>query len=459
MKRGSGLYLRCFSLTVVLIGLCFDVHAVNETEWTWERCRTRAATNTLSRRTLARYREEAADFRVRAEERARWPQLTVSSDLGILNEAFDGVDPDILREAGLPKRVTDMFERDPTNHWLVRGEIKMPLYCHRDMQARYDYLLAQREEAAAIRTQTEAELRWELREQFIGLLFQQAMLEEHTAIQENRKQLLAAAESGYEAGLLSVGQLALHRSHVAEGAATLQQTAELLAFQLEILNDFLGLAPGQIQTVSGRLGCDPPPDLDAIASHYLLDETTETRIAGARDKQAQAQVEQLSMRFPHRWELLARARTVQDQYRQDNVDWFVGVRLTMSLFDGGQRQYQLRAARSDQALTDAHNEAERRTLEYRARRSLLNYRHAWIRKRAQADLVAAAARNATITGEEYKTGVGTFMAWQTAQTTYATQRLQLIELRHQAAKAQAAWERMLGHTLSGPINVEKDTIQ
>ncbi len=421
--------------------------AVDCVAWSWEQCLEVLTGGTLPEQQAIQYTLDAASHLLHAAERSGHPRVIMSTDLGIAHETYDGIGSTQFRDAGLPEDVVRLLDRDPTGRWRMGIMAEMPAYQDRETRGTRELRIAQAQEAFAASRRAEAEWRWILREAFIHVLLQQALLEEQAAIRASRRRILDAVEANYQAGTAQLGQAAVSRSALAEIDTEIHQTERSLALHLDTLNFMLGLEPGSIQAVTGPLGCAPPPVDAAEMIAARRDRIPEYEMAVAREKQSESRVYMLSDPLPHKLDLLAQAGTIRDRYRRDNVDWFVGIRLTVPLYDGGQSWHKASAVRSESLKAEAESRIAWRELEVRLQRALLEYQHAAERQTAQTDILAASALRAAVAEQEYKAGITLLPAWEAAETDYALKRLRRLQVYREAAVAQAAWERILGQTI------------
>ena len=138
----------------------------------------------------------------------------------------------------------------------------------------------------------------------------------------------------------------------------------------------------------------------------------------------------------------------------------VGVELTIPLFNGFSRQYDLRAARFQAEAASAQAESFRQQVVYQVFSSYYALQTATRRVRTAEDLVASAQQSDEVALGRYKGGVGSVLDLLQAQTALASARAQRVDARlaWSVALAQLAHDSgVLDPRGGNPLRLTTDT--
>ncbi len=413
----------------LLAGLFFAGLAsaiASDTEWTWERCRAAALEEPAAPEVLAaRYAIAAAHARVAGAEAARRPRGELRAGVGWADDAREEASGAAFGFA-----------------LGVGGE--MPLWPSRGMRAERD---ARAAELAAARAAAErADLHYEaaLREAFIELLAAQEYAEWAKHWRERRAQILDAITARHLVGREQVGQVDVARAALAEMEAEVALAAESVALRRAVLCARIGLADAPFERAVGFLGCDPPPaaphDYDWEACIERAPEMAEWDAATAR---AAARARAAAARDDGQLDVVARAAPRTERWTATEPDWFIGLRFTLPLFDGGRGRAEQAAAVQDALEIAARREARRQALNWELRIAWAEYRAAAERQTLLPERLAAAERRAAIARREFEIGLASSGPWEAAENDWAQKARQALQIRRDAALAQARWERLI----------------
>ena len=422
---------RSYPAALVAAWLAGAVPAVaQDAEWTWERCRAAAfADRAAPELRAARHAIAAASARVAGAEAGRRPRADLRAGVGWADDA---------REDASGAAFGFVLG--------IGGEA--PLWPSRGPRAERDARAAELAALRAAAARAEADYEAGLRAAFIELLAAQEYAEWVAQWRERRARLLDAVSARHLAGREHIGTVEVARAALAELEREVALAAEGAALRREALCARLGLSPAPFARAAGVLGCDPPPAAppDWEACLAQSPEMAEWDAAAARGA---ARARAAAARDDGQLDAVARAAPQTDRWTAAEPDWFVGLRFTLPLFDGGRANSEQSAAVEDALEISARREARRRALGVELRAAWAEYRAAAERQALVPERLAAAARRAEIARREYEIGLAPLGPWEAAENDWSQKARQSLDIRRDAALAQARWERLAGAVRKG----------
>jgi len=133
------------------------------------------------------------------------------------------------------------------------------------------------------------------------------------------------------------------------------------------------------------------------------------------------------------------------------TEWSLGVGISWSLFDGFNREYSIRRAKSDLAGTIAEHERVLRGVELEVWTAYAQLIEAGQAIEAARALVASAEESARAEEGEYKNGTASIVEVTDAQTARTTANVRLVQARLDWYTAMARLERAVGQTLARAV--------
>lgn len=136
----------------------------------------------------------------------------------------------------------------------------------------------------------------------------------------------------------------------------------------------------------------------------------------------------------------------------DRHEWSLGIGLSLPLFDGFNREYAIRRAKSDLAETTAEYDRLERGVELEVWTAYSQLTEAGQAIEAVRALVASAGETARVTEGEYKNGTASIIEVTDAQTARTTANVRLVQAGLDWYTAMARLERAVGRTLAQEKN-------
>ena len=174
----------------------------------------------------------------------------------------------------------------------------------------------------------------------------------------------------------------------------------------------------------------------------------ELRAIFARAESNRAKIKEENARYWPKVTLNADYGWLDRTFVPDRDEWSLGFRITWSLFDGFNREYTIRRAKSDLAKSVAEYEKLLRGVELEVWTSYSQSIEAGQAIEAARALVASAEESASVAEGEYKSGTGSIIEIIDAQTARSTANVRLVQARLDWYTALARLERAVGRTFT-----------
>ena len=174
----------------------------------------------------------------------------------------------------------------------------------------------------------------------------------------------------------------------------------------------------------------------------------ELRAALARIDSARANVKAGNARYWPRMTLNADYGWRDRTFVPDRDEWSFGVGISWPLFDGLNREYTVRRAKSDLARSVAEHEKLLRGVELEVWTVYAQLIEAGQAIKAARALVASAEESARVTEGEYKNGTASIIEITDAQTVRTTANVRMVQARLDWYTAMARLERAVGQTFA-----------
>jgi len=193
----------------------------------------------------------------------------------------------------------------------------------------------------------------------------------------------------------------------------------------------------------------------ADAKKLMIDAASrrpELRAALARVESNRAKVKAADARYWPKMTLNADYGWRDRTFVPDRDEWFLGVGISLPLFDGFNREYSIRRAKSDLAETAAEYDKLLRGVELEVWTAYSRLIEAGQAIEAAQTLVASAEESARVTEGEYKNGTASIIEVTNTQTARTTANVRLVQARLDWYTAMARLERAIGRTLAREKN-------
>jgi outer membrane protein len=300
---------------------------------------------------------------------------------------------------------------------------------------------------------------------YFQYLANRSLLEaQRTTLQEAQANL-AAAEERRRVGLATIADVLQARTAASQAQLDLQTTE------------------GNRQTARGALAlalgfpANLPYDVDSTAGAprvAALSDSVNALIAAALQGRPDLAAAQAQAAAAHASVRQARAsllpslqfdatggRTWATTIPNGANSYTLSLGLSIPLFNGFSRQYDLRAARFDAEAAAARSESLRQQVVFQVFSAYYSLQTSTVRVRTAGDLVASAQQSSVVALARYKAGVGTVLDLLSAQSALAGARAQLVDARltWSVSLAQLAHDAgVLDPHGGNPLRFSSDTV-
>jgi len=244
---------------------------------------------------------------------------------------------------------------------------------------------------------------------------------------------LAAAEERRRVGLATIADVLQARTALSQTQLTMQSTEGALATTRGGLALALGL-PANVPYDVDTTAAEVPVAILADSVDALIDAAVAGRpdLAAARANAAAAAAREGDVRSALLPELRLNGsggRTYATNIPDGSNNYTVSVGLSIPLFGGFSRRYNLQGAQYAADAAEARTTSLRQQVIYQVFSSYYTLQTATRRNRTAEDLLASAQQSAEVALARYKAGVGTVLDLLAAQSALADARAQRIQAR------------------------------
>ena len=402
---------------------------------TWEDCLTEAGRGNPDLR-AAGYDLESARLQKKAAYSGYFPQISLdaASSRGDSagNTAFSG--PGGSQSGG------GSGSASTTNSVALLGSQK--LFTGFQTTAEVEQAQANQRTAAAQRDAVKAQVSFDLKSAFAGMVFSREYVELARQIIRRRDENVRMVELRYLSGSENKGSYLLSRASLAEANLNHLQALDLVRLAQQQLTRVLGrTGPADIE-VSGKAPVSSPParvDFErlALAIPEYAQASAQKDAAAAGVKKAQSQFyPSLSLDGE-----LGR-RDVSDASADNN--WRAGVNLSWPLFSGGKNLYSVRSAKQSVASSLAKRDSVRNQAVVNLQQKFNGFVEAVEVVKVDQHYVEAASARAEIARAKYNNGLISFEDWDIIENDLITRQKNLLQAEHDLVIAEAAWEQAQG---------------
>jgi len=300
----------------------------------------------------------------------------------------------------------------------------------------------------AVFAAAQAQVSYDLRVAFDGLLFAQRSIELTHEIIRRREENQGIVQLRFEGGRENRGSVLLSRAYVQQARYDDLQARNAIESSRAQLRRVLGLQEGAPIEVHGETPSHEPPsrrpDFEELARR-----TPATLQSVAQEQAAESAVDQSRSAF---FPSLAASGSVGSQgpsFFPKNDRWSVGLTLTFQLFNGLSDLAGIRSALKSR-------DSSRYSLDNTARAQLATlvqqyngYTEAVMKLRMDESFRDAALLRAQIARNKYNQGLQTFDDWDLIEGDLIARQKAYLASRRDRAVAEAAWEQSQGHGLFG----------
>jgi len=289
-------------------------------------------------------------------------------------------------------------------------------------------------------------VRLRLREAFIGLLHEQALLRITGDIAARRKDSLEQINLRYEAGREHKGALLTAQANLAQAEADVRQAARRIDLARRRLNKELGRKEFFPVDVQGTFDVSNPetekPDFEQLSETTPFLQALIARKEAARYNVGSAKAGYWPAVYAD-----ADIGRSDDEWPPHEESWSAGVKVTWPLFEGGARRASVRKAESILNEARADELSGRDGVIVTLNETWASLQDAIDNAGVQSKFLQSAETRAKISQAQYANGLISFDDWIIIEDNLVRTQKSFLEAQVNASLAEADWVQAKGGTL------------
>ncbi len=392
---------------------------------TWEQCVLEAAEYNPEL-TAARASVRRAQFQHRGSYSNFFPQLSFDS-------AYSG-----------SRLGSSLFGPGINDEFSLGFTLSQNLFSGFRNTAQVELTLAELEAARADRLAVKAQVSFDLKSAFAELLHAQEQVELTKAIADRRKENVDLVELRFEAGREHKGSFLRSRAAHSQAEFEVTQAKRTLSVAQRALASVFGRRTFDALLVTGYFDIthlqESSPDFQALAKQTPahLQPAAQTRVAEAALTAAQGTF------YPEIFTSGSISR-LGSAFPVDSSSWSAGIFLTVPLFSGGQRYYNLQSARAEYLRRQENlRSADDQTI-LELQRRFATFQDNVERVKVRQEFLDAAVVRAEIARSLYTSGLLSFEDWDLIENDLISAKKEMLASQRDWLIAEADWERAQGH--------------
>jgi outer membrane protein len=258
---------------------------------------------------------------------------------------------------------------------------------------------------------------------------------------------LKAAQMRYDVGTVALADALLAKTAFAQAKLNQQKTQGDAMIAIGTLANALGLDADYSLNIAPPYLQEPDAKQEAIV-HQLIDEAKSLRpdlaAAEANVKAAEANVKAVELGRLPSVSFITNYGFNHTSLPSDTQSWTVGMQISVPLFTGFNRTYQIESAKAQLEVQQANYDQLDQSVSldvWRAYQQLNTARESFS---SSQELLASAEQSERVAMGRYKAGVGTIIDLLNAQSSHANARLQLIQSQYNWLTQKAQLAKALG---------------
>lgn len=299
-------------------------------------------------------------------------------------------------------------------------------------------------EAEARLKLTKARISFELKSAYQGLLFAKTNIDLSQAIVTRRESNLKMVSLRFEGGRENRGSVLLSQAYLEDARLVLLQARNGLDIALATFRKVLAIDEYQAIEIIEKIPVIEPATKDMdFRSFAALTPTYEQAVAQEESAREEVAVRQSSLYFPTLNLTGGTVRSGQSFLPQDDR-YFVGLALSMPLFNGGRDYYQSKAAAEGYLSKARARETVSRTLVANLETAYSTYLESAARLRTNQAFRDALEVRAKIARAKYKQGLMSFEDWDVIENDLIDRERNYLTSGRERVTSEAAWEQAQG---------------
>jgi len=266
--------------------------------------------------------------------------------------------------------------------------------------------------------------------------------------EEASHEALKAAQLRYDVGTVALADALLAKTAFAQAKLNQQKTEGDVKVATGTLANALGLQADYSLNIAPPYLQRPDVEQDNFV-HQLIEEAKTLRpdlaAAEANVKAAEANIKAAEAGRLPTISLIANYGFNHTSLPSDTQSWTVGMQVSVPLFTGFNRTYQIESAKAQLDVQRANLDQLDQSVSLDVWRAYQLLNTARVSFDSSEELLASAKQSERVAMGRYKAGVGTIIDLLNAQASHANARLQLIQAQYTWLTQKAQLAKALGH--------------
>lgn len=289
-------------------------------------------------------------------------------------------------------------------------------------------------------------IRLNLRTAFSALLRAQELISLTEEIAKRRKENLELVQIRYEAGREHKGAVLTAQADLAQAEFEVAQAKRNLSLtQLQLITE-LGREKRIPIRVAGDFNIegieDIKPDCEALADNTPFLKELIARKESAKFSLASAKADL----FPQVYLSGSFGRSHSEWPPEDDA-WSAGLTLSLPIFEGGSRVFQIKKAKSQLLQAEANERSGRDSVIYTLEKTWKDFQDAIDTVSVKEKFLEAAMERAKIANAQYSSGLTTFDDWIIIENNLVSAKKAYLDAQEDLLVAQSYWIQAKGGTL------------
>jgi outer membrane protein len=309
-------------------------------------------------------------------------------------------------------------------------------------QAKVDQAKGNRQVAEGALIGTKAQVSYNLKSAFAGLVYTQNLVSLTEDIIKRREANLKLVQLSFEGGSENRGSVLLSKANLEQSKLEHLQAVNALSTARTTFARILGLDDRDDVEVQGMVPINEPPV--QVNFNELAAENPDYLQAAAREKVAQAGLTLAQAGFYPSLNLTGSSTDSGPDWYPDRNRWYIGASLSFPLFNGGRDYYGSQSAKQSLRAASFTRVSDRDQALVKLKTNYSTYIESAQRLIVDQSFVEAAIVREKVSRQKYNNGLQTFEDWDLIENDLITRQKTLLATQRDRTTAEAAWEQAQG---------------
>lgn len=309
-------------------------------------------------------------------------------------------------------------------------------------QAKVNQAKGNRQVAEAALTGTKAQVSYNLKNAFAGLVYTQNLVSLTEDIIKRREANLKLVQLSFEGGSENRGSVLLSKANLEQSRLEHLQAVNALSTARTTFARILGMEDRDDVEVQGMVPIAEPPS--QVNFNELAAENPDYLQAAAREKVAQAGLTLAQAGFYPSLNLTGSSTDSGTSWYPDRNRWYIGASLSFPLFNGGRDYYGSEGAKQSLRAASYTRVSDRDQALIKLKTNYATYVESAQKVIVDQSFVEAAVVREKVSRQKYNNGLQTFDDWDLIENDLITRQKSLLATQRDRTTAEAAWEQVQG---------------